>query len=188
MLRALESRRRRPRAFLPALRLPRTCGRGRPRTQAVRAFGATERGPASWVRGRLARTSPSPANAGGWEAKTVLPWQTLRRAQTCGLEARGPRPRLRRGCDSLGGIAACGDVRAETPAHPGSPRLRRDLRRGYALRRGCGRRRSEARAAPSTSAASLAHAMSGSTLGKAAKVAKPQSVPAMTRSRPTAPA
>ena len=45
-----------------------------------------------------------------------------------------------------------------------------------------------ARAAPSTSDSSFAQAMSGSTLGSAAKVAKPQSEPAITRSRPTTPA
>ena len=126
----------------PSSRLAGTCGRGRPRTQAVRAFGATERGhpartlargavpawrrgAASWVRGRLARTSSTPAHAGEGGATTVLPRQTPRRAQTCGLEARGPRPRLRRGCAFPGGAARVADARAGTPAVPGSPRLRR---------------------------------------------------------------
>ena len=46
-------------------------------------------------------------------------------------------------------------------------------------------KRSLAKAAPSTRASNLAQAMSGSTAGRSAKVAKPQSAPAITRSRPT---
>jgi hypothetical protein len=45
--------------------------------------------------------------------------------------------------------------------------------------------RSVAVRAPSTIEASFAQVMSGSTVSKPAKVAKPQSVPAMTFSRPT---
>lgn len=45
--------------------------------------------------------------------------------------------------------------------------------------------RSVAVRAPSTIAASFAQVMSGSTVSRPAKVAKPQSVPAMTFSRPT---
>ena len=43
----------------------------------------------------------------------------------------------------------------------------------------------DASAAPSTIAPSLAYTMSSSTAPKPAKVEKPQSVPAITRSRPT---
>ena len=45
--------------------------------------------------------------------------------------------------------------------------------------------RPDAICAPSTMAASFAHVISGSTSSEPAKVAKPQSVPAMTFSRPT---
>src|SRR5438034_3302344 len=43
----------------------------------------------------------------------------------------------------------------------------------------------EAKRAPSARACSFAQAISGSTVEDPAKVAKPQSVPAITRSRPT---
>ena len=42
--------------------------------------------------------------------------------------------------------------------------------------------------APSASASSLAQAIEGTTVGAPAKVAKPQSTPAITFSRPTTPA
>ena len=55
----------------------------------------------------------------------------------------------------------------------------------YPLARGDGQRRADARAAPSTSAASFLYAMPGSTRLTPANEPKPQSVPASTRSRPT---
>ncbi len=52
------------------------------------------------------------------EARALLP--TPRRAGTCGQDARGPGPRLRRGCASHGGRRAGRRRAGETPAHPGS--------------------------------------------------------------------
>jgi hypothetical protein len=57
--------------------------------------------------------------------------------------------------------------------------------RSGARRFGCDYPRREASAAPSTRLPNLAQTMSGSMTPKPAKVEKPQSVPAMTRSLPT---
>ena len=102
----------------------------------------------SWVRGRPRPHVATAANVGGRGAMTALLPAISRSAETCGQDARGPGPRLRRGCASPRSIAWVGNVRArrprtqearraETPAVPGSAAGL--LRRRPVSASGCGR-------------------------------------------------
>ena len=130
------------RASPPAARLPQTCGRGRPRTQEVRAFGATSGGGSATppkaglgTAGIPPRTSATRTTVGEPGAARFLgarasrphvsmQWvpgsrgrrprflaPALRLPRTCGQDARGPGPRLRRGW-RVRGRPARGQVRA----------------------------------------------------------------------------
>ena len=94
------------RLFRRAARGSPTCGRGRPRTQEVRTSG-------------VAGHCGDPRGSGVGE--TTAPFSaTLRRAGTCGQDARGPGPRLRRGCASSGERRVGRRRAGGTPAHPRS--------------------------------------------------------------------
>ncbi len=61
----------------------------------------------------------------GGRGATTAPFPAMPRlAGTCGQDARGPGPRLRRGCASPGGRRAGRQRAGETPAHPRSARGR----------------------------------------------------------------